>query len=59
MRKYIFRISGTFFKENNFDVYRFTFLGPSRIATYRELDETFAKTDYLAVRKTNSPLINS
>lgn len=48
-----------FFKENNFDIYRFTFLGPLRIATYREIDETFVKTDYLAVRKTNLSLINS
>lgn len=48
-----------FFKENNFDIYRFTFLGPLRIATYREIDETFAKTDYLAVRKTNLYSINS
>lgn len=48
-----------FFEEHNFEIYRFTFLGLFRIATYREIDETLVKTDFLAVRKTNLYSINS
>lgn len=48
-----------FFEEQNFEIYRFTFFGLFRIATYREIDETFVKTDFLAVRKTNFYSINS
>jgi len=48
-----------FFKEHNFEIYRFTFLGLFRIATYREIDETFIKTEFLAVRKTDLSSINS
>ncbi|MGA0164815.1 MAG: hypothetical protein ACO3LE_11345, partial [Bdellovibrionota bacterium] len=48
-----------FFREHNFEIYRFTFLGLFRIATYREIDETFIKTEFLAVRKTDLSSINS
>ena len=48
-----------FFEEHNSEIYRITFLGLFHIATYREIDETFVKTDFLAVRKTNLYSINS
>ena len=37
--------------KNNFDIYRISPSGPILIEEYRELDETFAMTNYLAVNK--------
>ena len=39
-----------FFKENNFDLYRITPFGKIKITKYRELDEFFSTTNYLAKR---------
>lgn len=38
-----------FFKERNFDIYRITPLGVDHIKTYRESDECFSTTNYIAV----------
>ena len=39
-----------FFTENNFDLYRITPFGKIKITKYRELDEFFSTTNYLAKR---------
>ena len=39
-----------FFKENNFDLYRITPFGKIKITKYRELDEFFSTTNFLAKR---------
>lgn len=40
-----------FFKEHNFDIYRITPLGAEHIKNYRESDEYFSTTNYIAARK--------
>lgn len=40
-----------FFKEHNFDIYRITPLGIELITNYRESDEYFSTTNYIAVNK--------
>ena len=39
-----------FFKKNNFELYRITPFGPERMTQYREIDEFFLTTNYLAKR---------
>lgn len=39
-----------FFTENRFELYRMTPLGKMKITKYRELDECFSMTNYLAKR---------
>jgi FkbM family methyltransferase len=39
-----------FFKENNFDLYRITPFGKTKITKYRELDEFFSTTNFMAKR---------
>jgi len=39
-----------FFTENNFDLYRITPFGKIKITKYRELDEFFSTTNFLAKR---------
>jgi FkbM family methyltransferase len=40
-----------FFREKNFDIYRITPLGAQKITRYRESDEYFAITNYIAANK--------
>lgn len=40
-----------FFKEHNFDIFRITPFGAEHIKNYRESDEYFSTTNYIAVRK--------
>jgi FkbM family methyltransferase len=40
-----------FFKEHNFDIYRITPLGKERITRYRESDEYFTTTNYIAANR--------
>ena len=40
-----------FFKEHNFDIYRITPLGSEKITHYKESDEVFLTTNYIAVNK--------
>lgn len=37
-----------FFKDNNFELYRITPVGVIKVKNYRELDETFVTTNYIA-----------
>lgn len=43
-----------FFKEHNFDLYRITPFGVESISAYRESDEYFSTTNYIAVNKKSS-----
>jgi len=40
-----------FFNDNNFDLYRITPLGAEKISKYREIDEFFSTTNYIAVNR--------
>ncbi len=40
-----------FFKEHNFDIYRITPFGPEKILHYKESDELFLTTNYIAVNQ--------
>jgi len=40
-----------FFKENGFAIYRISPKGPLLLDKYREADETFRTTNYVAVRQ--------
>lgn len=44
-----------FFKDNNFRIYRITPTGSNPIPTYRELDEFFSTTNYIAVNNSLAP----
>lgn len=40
-----------FFKSHNFDIFRITPIGPKLISTYKENDEIFLTTNYIALNK--------
>ena len=40
-----------FFKDNNFEIYRITPFGVELISNYRETDEFFSTTNFLALNK--------
>ena len=40
-----------FFNENNFDIFRITPLGLEQVERYREIDEFFSTTNYIAVNR--------
>jgi FkbM family methyltransferase len=42
-----------FFKEHNFDIYRITPFGSEKITHYKESDEVFLTTNYIAVNQQN------
>jgi len=46
-----FRDFWHYFKSNNFDIYRITPFGSEKIASYRESDEFFSTTNYIAVNR--------